>query len=87
MIKGHAPLLTRFKELQFHTELIFGIFSTLRETKKIVVGILFFFCIFLVINFLYNSRFLKNNKYSVSERKVNKFYIIFWTVIFTEGED
>ena len=46
MIKGHAPLLTRFKELQFHTELIFGIFSTLRETKKIVVGILFFFCIF-----------------------------------------
>ena len=72
MIKGHAPLLTRFKELQFHTELVFGIFSMLRETRKIVFGILFFLYFFLVIIFLYNSRFLKNNKYSVSERKVNK---------------
>ena len=52
MIKGHAPLLTTFKELQFHTELVFGIFSMLRETRKIVFGILFFFCIFFSYYFL-----------------------------------
>ena len=58
---------TSFQELQCNTRLIFWYMSMLHIlffSKKVFR--IFFFCIFLVINFLYISHFLKNSKHSVS---------------------